>query len=118
MEDKTYVITLEDVVTRAKQVLEGYKTYDRIAASAHAILNEVEMDENKPTMMPIDEYSSGNRDGQCWAKVYGRTRKEAEHKKNAYFALYPAFGYNTRVTQEGWSNGYYYVFMDRWHSCD
>ena len=118
MENKTYVTTLEDVVVRAKRVLERYRLYDRVAASAYAILDSVEVNENAPIQIPIDEYSSGNRDDQCWAKVYGRTKKQAEHKKDSYFSLYPTFGYNTRVTQEGWSNGYYYIFMDRWHSCD
>lgn len=68
--------------------------------------------------VPRNEYSSGNRDDECWARIYGRTKEEAEEKKRKYFASYPARGYNTHIYSEGWLNGYYYILIDRWHSCD
>jgi len=68
--------------------------------------------------MPKDEISSGNRDDQCWAKFYGRTKEEADRKRKGYFDAYPTRGYNTHTYSEGWLNGYYYILIDRWHSCD
>ena len=68
--------------------------------------------------VPRNEYSSGNRDDQCWAKIYGRTEEEAEAKKRKYFDTYPTRGYSTNVHSRGWLSGYYYILIDRWHSCD
>jgi len=68
--------------------------------------------------IPRDEYSSGNRDDQCWAKLYGCTKEEADKKREKYFDTYPTRGYNTHTHSEGWLNGYYYILIDRWHSCD
>lgn len=68
-------------------------------------------------MVPKNEYSSGHSDYKCWAKVYGKTKEEAEKHRKKYFDDYPTQGYNTRVTEEGWLNGYYYILIDRWHSC-
>lgn len=76
-------------------------------------------------MIPKDEYSSGNRDDECWAKVYGKTKKEAEKKRQEYFDTYPTMGYNTRTAYEGWVLStdkthvkWYYILIRRWHSCD
>jgi hypothetical protein len=68
--------------------------------------------------IPKDEFSSGNHDDQCWAKLYGASEEEVNIKKDKYFASYPSQGYNTHVHSRGWLNGYYYIIIDRWHSCD
>jgi hypothetical protein len=69
--------------------------------------------------IPEDQYSSGNRDDKCWAKVYGKTKEEAEAKMKDYFARYPIMGYSTSIASQGWhEDGYYYYYIKRWHSCD
>lgn len=69
-------------------------------------------------MIPKDECSSGNRDDECWAKVYGKTKAEVERKIRVYFDMYPVQGYSTTVDKRGYHEGYYYAFISRWHSCD
>lgn len=69
--------------------------------------------------LPEDEYSSGNRDMDCWAKVYGKTEDEAMTKARRYLNCYPPRGYNTEIAWKGrLSNGVYMVHLKRWHSCD
>jgi hypothetical protein len=75
-------------------------------------------------MIPDDQYSSGNRDDQCWAKLYAFTKEEANEKRQAYLGRYPIMGYSTRTDWEGWITDkpslkkYYCIRMSRWHSCD
>lgn len=77
---------------------------------------------DRPLDRPADKYSSGNNDYQCWAKIYGKTKKEANAKRKEYFASYPTRGYNTITEWEGWviskEKRYYFIRMSRWHSCD
>lgn len=74
--------------------------------------------------IPKDEYSSGNRDDQCWAKLYGFDKEDADKKRQKYLSNYPVFGYNTKTAWEGWikdnnsGKRYYHIRMSRWHSCD
>jgi hypothetical protein len=68
--------------------------------------------------MPKDEFSSGHRDDQCWAKLYAKTREELQGKIDSYFGSYPTFGYNTKVDVINEMDGYYCAHMSRWHSCD
>ena len=77
-------------------------------------------------MIPKDEYSSGNRDDKCYARLYGKTKEEADAKREEYLATYPTCGYSTRAAYEGWELAFktktkencYYILMRRCHSCD
>lgn len=69
--------------------------------------------------IPKDQFSSGQRDMDCWAKVYGTTEGEAMAKAKKYLSCYPVRGYNTEIAWKGQlENGAYMVHLKRWHSCD
>lgn len=75
-------------------------------------------------VLPVDDYSSGHTDRQCWAKLYGRTKGKAERKRDNYFENFPPYGYGTAVNYSDWIHDvscggvYYYIYITRMHSCD
>lgn len=70
--------------------------------------------------IPKDEYSSGNRDCDCWANLYGKTPEEVQEKIEDYFNSFPPQGYGTRVVLpiRLVEEGYFFARVARWHSCD
>lgn len=117
---------LKDVIKRTKKLVEKARKFDRISSSVYVILDEVSDitdDQPKKFVLPIDRYSSGHTDRECWAKLYGKTETEAQAKKDKYFEEFPHQGYNTAVGQSGWVRDedgpyYYHIYISRMHSCD
>jgi len=118
-------LRLKDVIKRAKRLSSGAKRFDLVASSIDSILAEVDdLMREQPKGIPGDRYSSGHRDSQCWAKIYGETKAIAEAKRDDYFRDYPTFGYSTNVITSKWvtddpaHDPYYFIHIVRIHSCD
>lgn len=120
-------LRLKEAVRKAIKLTSGAKRYDLISSSVNAILSEVEDivgTDDKPLSIPGDRYSSGHRDRDCWAKLYGSTRDIALAKQKKYFEDFPSAGYGTRVVSSDWvvdeasGKPYYFIHLARNHSCD
>ncbi|NQU83678.1 MAG: hypothetical protein HQ536_03115 [Parcubacteria group bacterium] len=70
--------------------------------------------------VPEDVISSGNRDADCYATLYGVSEKETLEKRDEYLKEYPTEGYNTRVVSQPTKQreGYWCCRITRWHSCE
>lgn len=117
-------LRLKDVVRRARGLTERARRFDRVSSSIYAILSEVNdiVGDEPKARIPSDRYSSGHRDSECWAKLYGKTREIALAKQEKYLTDFPPQGYDTRAIFSDWvvdsGTTYYFIHMTRMHSCD
>jgi hypothetical protein len=66
------------------------------------------------------EYDTGYRTW-IYCTFYGDTNEEVVEKRRKYIEEYPSQGYDTQTIGRKifrHTNGYYYVQMKRWSTCD
>jgi hypothetical protein len=71
--------------------------------------------------LPKDIIPSGaSQRGWVDCTFYGETLQDVSHKKQNYFDRYPPQGYDTHSTSPiaRHPDGYYYIKVRRWSSCD
>jgi len=71
--------------------------------------------------VPEDEIESGSG-RRCWVNCtfYGETQGEVAKKRKNYFEFYPPQGYDTQTIDNirKHPDGYWYVKVRRWSTCD